>query len=251
VQSDLAFIDKVLGVGELAVSDHRSTQPTLDDLAKLAAECRLGGLISGKAGILHLHIGTGRQKLELLYGLIEDKEIPPTQIVPTHINYTTDLLEGSVDFIERGGRVDINAFEDPSSDRDALSITSAVRFYKERHITLDNISISSDGNGTLTVFDEKGEITCLTVASQRSLLNNFRHLLQNAVLDIGSAIKLFSTNAATFYKLHHKGGLDVGKDADILILDEDYALTDMFVKGKRMIDGAEVVAKGTFSQSSQ
>jgi beta-aspartyl-dipeptidase (metallo-type) len=183
--------------------------------------------------------------------LIDDKEIPPAQIVPTHINYTTDLLGGSIDFLERGGRVDINAFEDPSSDRDALSITSAIRFYKERHASLDNVSVSSDGNGTLTVFDEKGEVVGLTVASQRSLLNNFRYLLQNAVLDLESTIKLFSTNPATIYKLHHKGGLDVGKDADILILDRDYALTDMFAKGRRMIDRGEVVAKGTFSQSNQ
>jgi beta-aspartyl-dipeptidase (metallo-type) len=250
VQSDLVFIEKVVGAGEIAVSDHRSTQPTLDELAKLAAECRLGGLISGKAGVLHLHIGTGRQKLGMLHRLIEDKEIPPTQIVPTHINYTEDLLAESIRFIERGGRVDLNAFEDPLSEREALPIASAVRFYLDKGVSLDRVSISSDAMGTLAFYDENGEAANLTVASQRSLLNNFRYLLQNAVLDLETTIRLFATHPAKIYKLHQKGTLHLGHDADLLVLDDDYEITDMFVKGRRMIIDGEVVARGTFSPTS-
>ena len=57
IQSDLILIDKVIGVGEVAISDHRSSQPSLDDLRKLAAHTRVGGLLSKKAGIVHIHLG--------------------------------------------------------------------------------------------------------------------------------------------------------------------------------------------------
>jgi beta-aspartyl-dipeptidase (metallo-type) len=52
IRSDLVLIDKVIGAGEIAISDHRSAQPTFEEIARLAAECRVGGMRGGKAGIL-------------------------------------------------------------------------------------------------------------------------------------------------------------------------------------------------------
>jgi beta-aspartyl-dipeptidase (metallo-type) len=246
VQSDLVLIEKVVGVGELAIADPLSTQPNLDDLAKVAAECRLGGLIGKKAGILHIHAGTDGSNLEMLYGLVETKGIPPTQIIPTHINYSIGLLEDSVAFIEGGGRVDLNAFGDPTSEKNAHSIASAVQFYREKNISLDNISISSDANGSLAQFDDSGRMTGLTVAEQGSLLANFRFLQENKVVDLESAIKLFSTNPARFYQLEKKGQILAGKDADFLMLDSNTNLTDVIFKGRRMMIDGEVVARGAF-----
>ena len=37
VRSDLVLIQKVIGAGEIAVSDHRSAQPSFDDFAQLGA----------------------------------------------------------------------------------------------------------------------------------------------------------------------------------------------------------------------
>ena len=37
VRSDLALLPSVLGAGEIAISDHRSSQPTFDELARLAS----------------------------------------------------------------------------------------------------------------------------------------------------------------------------------------------------------------------
>jgi len=41
VLSDLILIDKVIGAGEIAISDHRSSQPTFEEMARLAAGCRM------------------------------------------------------------------------------------------------------------------------------------------------------------------------------------------------------------------
>ena len=64
VRRDIVLIDLILGVGELAISDHRSSQPTLDELLRVAADAHVGGLMSGKAGIVHLHVGDGPRGLE-------------------------------------------------------------------------------------------------------------------------------------------------------------------------------------------
>jgi len=56
VRSDIVNIDCVIGLGELAVSDHRSSQPTFEELARLASEVHVAGLLSKKAGVIHLHL---------------------------------------------------------------------------------------------------------------------------------------------------------------------------------------------------
>ena len=38
VRDDIVFLDPVIGVGEIAISDHRSSQPTLDEILRLAAD---------------------------------------------------------------------------------------------------------------------------------------------------------------------------------------------------------------------
>jgi beta-aspartyl-dipeptidase (metallo-type) len=247
VQSDLVLIDKVVGVGELAIAEPLSTQPGFDDLAKIASQCRLGGLLGGKAGILHLHVGSDASKLEMLYRLVETTGIPPTQFIPTHINYSEGLLSHSVPFIEAGGRVDLNAFDDPASDERTLSVASAIRFYKAKNVSLENISVSSDANGSLAVFDERGRMTGLTVADPGSLLENFRYLMQNQIVDPETAIRCFSTNPATFYDLVQKGEIGVGKDADLIMMDLDFNLTDVIARGRRMVVDGEAVVSGTFS----
>ena len=63
VRSDIVNIDCVIGLGELAVSDHRSSQPTFEELARLASEVHVAGLLSKKAGVIHFHLGDGSRGL--------------------------------------------------------------------------------------------------------------------------------------------------------------------------------------------
>ncbi len=106
IERDLLLIDKVIGVGEVAISDHRSTQPTFDELARVAAEARRGGILSGKAGVVNVHVGDGRRGLALLRRIVAETEIPITQFVPTHINRNPHLFEEGITFAKEGGLVD-------------------------------------------------------------------------------------------------------------------------------------------------
>ena len=250
IRSDLILIDKVIGGGEIAISDHRSSQPTFEEFARLAAECRVGGMLGGKAGILHVHLGDGPRKLEMLFRLIKETEIPVTQVIPTHVNRNPELLDDAIKFIQSGGYIDLTAGHDPE-DREGsgVSIGEAIRLSIEKKASLSQVTISSDSNGSMPVFDEKGNLQGLTIATQQSLLGNFRHLVQKSILDLQDAVKLFTLNPAAFYKLQQKGEIQVGKDADLILLDKNLNLTDSFAKGRRMMADKKLTAKGTFSST--
>jgi len=248
IHSDLILIDKVIGAGEIAVSDHRSSQPTFDEFTRLAAQCRVGGMLSGKAGVLHCHLGDGPRRLDMLFRLIKETEIPPTQVIPTHSNRNHELLEEAVEFTQQGGYIDLTAGINPDpQEHDVISVAAAIRLCLKKQAPLSHITISSDSNGSLPVFDKKGNLIGLTIASQKSLMKNFRFLIQKDILSLEDAVKLFSTNPATFYKLNQKGEIKVGKDADLVLLDKEYILTDSFAMGRITMANGKIIAKGTFT----
>src|SRR3954471_19982491 len=110
VRRDLVLVDRILGVGEGAISDHRSSQPTLDDLLRVAADAHVGGLMSGKAGIVHLHIGDGPRGLDLIWRALDQSEIPARVFNPTHVNRLKALFEEALDLAKTGCVIDITAY---------------------------------------------------------------------------------------------------------------------------------------------
>ncbi len=252
IRRDLVLIDKVIGAGEIAISDHRSSQPTFEEIARLAAECRVGGMLGGKAGILHLHLGGGPRRLEILFRLIRETEIPPTQVIPTHVNRSKDLLEEAMDFALEGGYVDLTAGEEPADEtRSAVSVENAILLFLEKKVPLSRVTISSDSNGSLPVFDRAGNLVRLTIATEKNLLKKFRSLLGQKIIGLEECARLFSTNAAQFYKLSQKGEIRAGKDADLILLDKNSELHDVFALGRRMMAGGNLLARGTFRGASE
>ena len=56
LKKDIAFIKEVLGV-KVAISDHRCSHLTKEELIRLASDVRMAALISGKPGLINLHVG--------------------------------------------------------------------------------------------------------------------------------------------------------------------------------------------------
>jgi len=248
VRSDLALIDKIIGAGEIALSDHRSSQPTLDEVARLAAECRVGGMLGGKAGVLHVHLGDGKRKLETLFRILRETEIPPAQIVPTHINRNRELFEDGLAWLAAGGSIDITAGPDPAAGDPEAGLEECVARILERGLPLERVMVSSDSNGSLPVFDGAGRLVRLTVASQKDLLRKFRDLVRKKLLPLETALRLFSTNAAEFYRLAGKGRVVEGGDADLILFDRNLALESVFARGRKLMAGGRLLVRGTFSE---
>ena len=128
VRADIAFVDPILGVGELALSDHRSSQPTFDELLRVASDCHVGGLMSGKAGVLHLHMGDGPRGLALVRRALDETELPAHVFYPTHVNRKPRLFDEAVVLARRGVTIDVTAF--PVADGDeALPAHEAIARY--------------------------------------------------------------------------------------------------------------------------
>jgi len=247
VRSDLIVVDKVVGAGEIAVSDHRSSQPTFDEVARLAAECRVGGMLGGKAGVLHLHLGDGRRGLELLFRIVRETEIPVTQLVPTHISRNPALFEEGLEWVAGGGFVDITVGPDAVPPDPEVSLEDCIARFREKGLPFTRMMLSSDSNGSIPVFDESGRLVRLTIATEKELLRKFGDIIRKGLLPPETAARLFSTNAADFYKLGKKGRIGPGLDADLIVVDDAFGLSEVFARGKRMMAGGRLLARGTFS----
>ncbi len=244
VRSDLVHIDCVLGLGELAISDHRSSQPTFDELVRLASEVHVAGLMTGKAGVLHLHLGDGERGLSLVNRALDETELPPRVFHPTHINRRRALFEEACELSKRGCWVDLTAFP-PSDDTDEVGAAAAIGEFLAAGYPADKLTISSDGGGCLPVFDKQGELVKLDFGRSETLLQTLRQLLQNGQ-PLGRILPVFTSNIATLLRLAGKGRLQEGADADLLCLDETGELRHVMALGRWHVRDGEQVIKGTF-----
>lgn len=248
VRTDLIIIDKVIGTGEIAISDHRSAQPSREDIRKLAAQARVGGMLSGKAGVVNLHVGDGKNGLAMLFAIAEDSELPRTQFIPTHVNRNPWLFEQAIEWGRQGGLIDVTSGVSPSSSSSqAIKPSQAVRQAVAAGVELSHITMSSDGNGSMPRFDEKGNTTGVMVASQDSLLEEVRDLVQVEGMPLTDAIRVVTSNVAQALKLGpRKGSIRVGADADLVVLAPDTGLYQVWARGRLMADEGCPVAAGTF-----
>ena len=229
VRDDIVFLDPVIGVAELAISDHRSSQPTLDEVLRIASDSHVAGLITGKAGILHLHLGDGERGLELVRQALERSEIPPRVFNPTHVNRRKALFEESLIVARSGCTVDITAF--PVADgEDAWSAEEALIRYLDSAAPRDRVTISSDGGGCLPVFNEQGEITEMDIGRPAMLARTLREALSKGV-PLADALPAFSSNVASLLRLHDRGRIAVGCAADCVVLDDEDGIRDVLIAG--------------------
>src|SRR5215210_6123233 len=143
VRGDIVLIDLIVGVGELAISDHRSSQPTLDELLRVAGDAHVGGLMAGKAGIVHLHVGDGPRGLELVREALKNTELPAAVFNPTHVNRRKDLFQEAMALTERGCVIDITSFP-VAEGEDAWSAADALTRYLEKGLPSALVTVSSD-----------------------------------------------------------------------------------------------------------
>ncbi|MFA0466229.1 beta-aspartyl-peptidase [Vibrio breoganii] len=247
VMRDIAFIDPVVGV-KLAVSDHRGPYITHEGLADLVAQVRNAALVSGKAGIITVHAGAGKKGLTQLLDVLDETDYQAERFVPTHIN-REDVWEQAVELAKRGAIIDGTALSQDMLDsgRKALSCAEATQLSIELGIK-DNFTFSSDAGGSLPKWNEdRTRIVGMGVGTPSSLLEEIRRGVNEFSLSLSDMLVPITKNAAKQLGLSAlKGELQVGHDADVLLLNDELGLTHTIAKGRVMVSGGEAVVKGTF-----
>lgn len=248
VEQDLLLIDKVIGVGEVAISDPRSTQPTLEALARVAAEALRGGLLAGKAGVVNLHLGDGKVGLDPLFHLLDTTDLPPRLFWPTHINRNPRLFEQGLAYARKGGVVDFTTSTVPAF-LEAGEVACAVGLKRmlEAGIAPEQITFTSDGQGSLPAFDGQGCRCGLAVGRMASLHEALRASVREQGVPLEVALQVVTTTPASVLRLPGKGRLAEGFDADLLLLAPDsLEIHTVVARGRRMVSEGRALAKGTY-----
>lgn len=241
VQKDIILIDEIIGA-KIALSDHRSSQISEKELEYIASDARTGGMLSGKAGILVIHMGNGKKGLKPIFNVLKNSDLPIKTFRPTHVNRNQNLLKEGFEFIKKGGIIDLTC---GISER--LSPAKVINDARKKDLNLDNITVTSDGHGSWSNYDEEGNLIEIGVASVKSLYKEFLKLVKKYDFNLEDALPYFTTNSAEALKLNHnKGTIKENADADLIIVDSNLEIDSVIALGEIMILEKEIKKKGTY-----
>jgi len=247
VRSDIVNLEPVIGVGEVAISDHRSSQPTLDEILRLASEAHVAGLMTGKAGIVHFHLGDGERGLSMIRDALQLSEIPSRVFNPTHINRNKDLFEEACELSGQGCSIDITAFPEDEGESKGWSATEAVARYFDKGCDAQKLTISSDGGGCLPKFDAQGELLKMDFAKSSAMAVTFKAML-DAGMKLDQTLPLMTSNVASLLKFHNKGRIETGMDADMLLVNDEHEIDSVMARGVWHMRHGRALIHGLFEE---
>lgn len=228
IKRDLVLIDKVIGTGEIAISDHRSSQPDVGALQEVAHETHIGGLIGGKAGVVHFHVGDGKLGLTPLLQLVKESDYPIEEFVPTHVNRNPSLFAQAEEYWKNGGNIDLTAGESAG-----FTVPDGLRKLLDSGLDLERVTVSSDSNGSIPGGG---------VSKIQSLFNDIKNCIVSEKINPETAIRPVTENVAKVLKIYpQKGTLQEGSDADILITDHNFTINKLFCRGRLMVDHGRIL----------
>lgn len=244
VGRDIALIEEVIGVGEIALSDHRSSEPSVQELIRLAVHARIGGMLGDKAGIVNVHMGDRKNPFDPIKKAVEQSDLHFTQFLPTHCNRNRHIFEEAKKYGLKS-HLDLTSYPG-TPGRDYVSAADGVIELLAAGVPLEHITTTSDGCGSMPVFDENGKFVKMGIGTPDAIYHTFKILVNERKLPWEQAIKVVSTNSANVFKLNGKGEIRAGKDADILLLDSEAGIHYLLANGHLMMKAGKLLKKGTF-----
>jgi beta-aspartyl-dipeptidase (metallo-type) len=100
----------------------------------------------------------------------------------------------------------------------------------------------------MPVFDDKGNMIKIAVGDIQKLYEEWRDLVREG-FPLQDILKLVTSNPAKRAGIFQgKGSIEQGKEADLLVLDNDLKIETVMAKGQVMVDQGRVLVKGTFEE---
>ncbi len=235
VEKDIVFIQEILGL-KLAISDHRGSHMTEQELIRAASEVRRAALLSGKPGLVCLHTGPGKDGLKKLLHIVQTSDLPVELLRPTHV---ARVLDDAVEYAKLGGWIDFTAGQ--NSRRTAEALRKALE-----GAPIERMTLSSDGNGSSPRWGSDGKPAGMGVGQVTSLWKTVRALTEQEVLPLEQALRLITENPARALGLYpRKGCLKSGADADLLLI-RDGQIDTVIAKGEVMMQGGQLLRHGYY-----
>ena len=224
VREDIMFLDECVGTGEVAIADHRGLCPQPAELAKLVLDTYVGGMLSGKAGRTHFHVGEHEQRLKRLRQLLEgDYAVEPSMLYPTHVERSEALMDEAITLTRQGSYVDIDTVEG--------DLARWVRYYLDHGGDPERLTVSSDAGAS----------------SPASLYEQICDAVVHHRMPVERVLPFVTSNTAAALKLPGKGALAPGCDADVLVLRRDsFEVVHVFARGQRLVDDGRLVKREGF-----
>jgi beta-aspartyl-dipeptidase (metallo-type) len=226
IRDDLLFIDEVIGAGETAIADHRSSQASVAELARLVCDAHNGGMLARKSGVTHFHVGPGESRLSSLRHLLESFDVEPAWLYPTHITRSEALIKEAVEHSRRGGFVDMDTIDE--------NLPRCLRLYLDGGGDLNKLTVSSDAS----------------IAGPHLLYEQIRACVKDG-FPLADALTLVTANTADVLQLRNKGRLGIGKAADVLVLRKDtLEIVEVISSGRRLVKNGRVAVRENFLTNS-
>ena len=229
VREDILFIDECVGSGELAISDERGLNQSAQELAKVVRDTHVGGLLSGKAGMTHFHVGEEETRLQPLRDIIEQFQVKPEWLYPTHVQRNERLLDEAIALAKQGATLDMDV-----ADQD---LAHWFRYYVDHGGPLDRLTVSSDADSS----------------TPDILFAQLCGLVVKHGVPLETMLPLVTRNTAWALKLPGKGIIAERLDANVLVLQKgSLEIREVIARGQRMVIGGQVVVRERFlSESSR
>lgn len=231
---DIALFEEIIGIGEVAISDHRSSCPDMRELARIAAKARVAGMIGGKAGIVNMHMGDAVDPFRPIHDVVAGTELGYKQFIPTHCNRNSYIFEDAKEYGKKG-YVDITTSSYPYYADEEIKPSFALKELLAAGVPLNHITFTSDGCGSLPGFDpETGKLIKIEMGLPSSILRELKEAVLEDGIPLEKALQVATSNPADILKLTAKGYIREGYDADILVLDPEFGIVHLMALGKLM-----------------
>ncbi len=242
---DISLIEEIIGVGELAISDHRSSCPSTNELIRITAQARVGGMLGKKAGMVNIHLGDAKDPFAPLHDAINHSELKYTQFLPTHCNRNDYIFEDAKVYGKKG-YLDVTTSAWPYFQDEEIKPSTALKILLQAGVPADHITFSSDACGSLPGFDEQGRLVKLEMGLPSANIRELADAVLNEKIPLETSLKVLTSNVATILKLPNKGFISNGLDADILFLNPDMKMVHLIAMGKWVVRDGEVIRKGAY-----
>jgi beta-aspartyl-dipeptidase (metallo-type) len=252
--ADVAFLEKAVGA-KTALAERFYPNNDRPALLALASELMRARALSGKAAVLHCHIGGLPEGLAAIFDLVETLGMPVDQVVPTHVNRTaafSPVFEHAIRFAKMGGTIDLSCILSRLEGfPTGIDVPDAVQKLLAEGVSLANVTISTDGNVPVAIRDEQGHAIGLRIAPPSILHRDVMRLVREADLPLETALPLATSNVARVLGIgHRKGRIASGLDADIVLLDAEDRIHSVLARGRSMVRAYDVTVADPYPRQS-